>query len=76
MRGLQDTSLDTLPEKVDHAAEALESGREVMDAKQAVDLLRISESEFERMASWLNFLQTEPPSCAKGLSIATEHGSL
>jgi len=28
----------------------LVSGREVMDAKQTADFLRISESEFERMA--------------------------
>ena len=38
MRCLQDTSLDTLLEaaileKVERAAEALESGREIMDAK-------------------------------------------
>ena len=51
----QDTSLDTLLEaaileKVERVAEALSSGRELMDAKQAADFLRISESEFERMA--------------------------
>lgn len=55
MRGHQDTSLDTLLEaaileKVERAAEALSSGREVMDAKQAADFLKISESEFKRMA--------------------------
>jgi hypothetical protein len=51
----QDTSLDTLLEaaileKVERVAEALSSGREVMDAKQVADFLRISESEFKRMA--------------------------
>jgi hypothetical protein len=51
----QDTSLDTLLEaaileKVERAAEALSSGREVMDARQAADFLRISQSEFKRMA--------------------------
>jgi hypothetical protein len=54
----QDTSLDTLLEgaileKVEQVAEALSSGREVMDAKQAADFLRISESEFKRMAPGL-----------------------
>jgi len=54
----QGTSLDTLLEaaileKVERAAEALSSGREVMDAKQAADFLRISESEFKRMAPGL-----------------------
>ena len=58
MRGHQDTSLDTLLEaaileKVEQVAGALASGREVMDAKQAADFLRISESEFKRMASRL-----------------------
>lgn len=58
MRGHQDTSLDkvleaAILEKVERAAEALASGREVMDAKQAADFLRISESEFKRMAPGL-----------------------
>ncbi len=58
MRGHQDTSLDTLLEaaileKVERVAEALASGREVMDAKEAADFLRISESEFKRMAPGL-----------------------
>lgn len=58
MRGQQDTSLDTLLEaaileKVERVAEALASGKEVMDAKEAADFLRISESEFKRMASGL-----------------------
>jgi hypothetical protein len=51
----QNTSLDTLLEAailemVEWAAEALSSGREVMDAKQAASFLRMSESEFKRMA--------------------------
>jgi len=55
VRGHQDTSLDTLLEtaileKVERAAEALSSGREVMDAKQAADFLRISVSEYKRIA--------------------------
>ncbi len=55
MRDHQDTSLDTLLEaaileKVERVAKALASGREVMDAKEAADFLRISESEFKRMA--------------------------
>lgn len=55
MRGPQDTSLDALLEtaileKVERVAEALASGREVMDAKEAADFLRISESEFKRIA--------------------------
>ena len=58
MRSHQDTSLDTLleaaiREKVERVAEALASGREVMDAKQATSFLRISESEFKRMAPGL-----------------------
>ena len=58
VRGHQDASLDTLLEaaileKVERAAKALSSGREVMDAKQAADFLRISESEFKRMAPGL-----------------------
>ena len=58
MRGHQDTSLDTLLEaanldKVERVAEVLASSREVMDAKQAADYLRISESEFKRMAPGL-----------------------
>jgi hypothetical protein len=58
VRGHQDTSLDALLEaaildKVERAAEVLSSGREVMDAKQAADYLRISESEFKRMAPGL-----------------------
>jgi hypothetical protein len=58
VRSHQDTSLDTLLEvaildKVERAAEALSSSREVMDAKQAADFLRISESEFKRMAPGL-----------------------
>jgi hypothetical protein len=58
VRDHQDSSLDTLLEaaileKVERAAEALSSGREVMDAKQAADFLRISESEFKRMAPGL-----------------------
>ena len=58
MRGNRDPSLDTLLEaaileKVERAAEALSSGREVMDAKEAADFLRISESEFKRMAPGL-----------------------
>jgi hypothetical protein len=53
-----DTSLDTLLEvaileKVERVAEALSRGREVMDAKQAADFLRISESEFKRMSPGL-----------------------
>ena len=55
VQGRQGTSLDALLEaaileKVERAAEALYSGREVMDAKQAAGFLRISESEFKRMA--------------------------
>ncbi|MDP9437808.1 MAG: hypothetical protein M3P49_03540 [Actinomycetota bacterium] len=58
MRDHQDTSLDTLLEaaileKVERVAKALASGREVMDAKEAADFLRISESEFKRMAPGL-----------------------
>jgi hypothetical protein len=55
VRGHQDTSLDTLLEAaiLEQVAGALASGREVMDAKQAADFLRISESEFKRMASRL-----------------------
>ena len=58
VRGQRDTSLDTLLEaaileKVERAAEAPASGREVMDAKEAADFLRISESEFKRMAPGL-----------------------
>ena len=58
MRVYQDTSLNILLEaaileKVECAAEALASGRENMDAKRAVSFLRISESEFKRMASRL-----------------------
>ena len=55
MRGHQDTSLDTLLEAaiLEQVAGALASGREVMDAKQAADFLRISESEFKRMAPGL-----------------------
>jgi hypothetical protein len=58
VRGHQDTSLDTLLEganleKVERVAEVLASSREVMDAKQAADFLRISESEFKRMAPGL-----------------------
>jgi len=58
VRSHQGTSLDSLLEaaileKVQRAAEALSSGREVMDAKQAADFLRISESEFKRMAPGL-----------------------
>jgi hypothetical protein len=40
-------------EKVERVAEALSSGREVMDAKEAADFLRISELEFKRMAPGL-----------------------
>jgi hypothetical protein len=55
VRGPQDTSLDTLLEaaileKVERVAEALSSGKEGIDAKQAADFLSISESEFKRMA--------------------------
>jgi hypothetical protein len=51
----QDTSLDKLLEaaileKVERVAEALTSGREIMNAKEAADFLRISESEFKRIA--------------------------
>lgn len=51
----RNTSLDTLLEaaileKVERVAEALASGKEVMDAKEAAEFLRISESEFKRMA--------------------------
>ena len=58
MRGQQDTSLDTLLEaaileKVERVAEVLASGKEVMDAKEVADFLRISESEFKRMAPGL-----------------------
>jgi hypothetical protein len=59
VRGHQDTSLDNNLleaanlDKVERAAEALSSGREAMDAKQATDYLRISESEFKRMAPGL-----------------------
>ena len=58
VQGHQGNSLDALLEaaileKVERAAEALSSGREVMDAKQAADFLRISESEFKRMAPGL-----------------------
>jgi hypothetical protein len=58
VRSHQDTSLDTLLEaaileKVERVAEALSSGKEVMDAKEAADFLRISESEFKRMAPGL-----------------------
>ena len=55
MRGHQDTSLDTLLEAaiLEQVAGALSSGRDVMDAKQAADFLRISESEFKRMAQRL-----------------------
>ena len=54
----RDTSLDTLLEaaileKVERVAAALASGREVMDAKEAAEFLRISESEFKRMAPGL-----------------------
>ena len=37
-------------EKVERVAEALSSGKEGIDAKQAADFLSISESEFKRMA--------------------------
>lgn len=55
VRGHQDTSLDTLLEaaileKVERVAETLASGKEVMNAKEAADFLRISESEFKRIA--------------------------
>ncbi len=58
MQGHQDTSLDTLLEaailkKVEQVAAALSSGKEVMNAKEAADFLRISESEFKRMAPGL-----------------------
>lgn len=58
MQGYQDTSLDTLLEaaileKVERVAEALASGKEVMNAKEAADFLRISESEFKRIAPGL-----------------------
>ena len=55
VRGHQDISLDTLLEAaiLEQVAGALASGREVMDAKQAADFLRISESGFKRMASRL-----------------------
>ena len=58
VRDHRDTSLDTLLEaaileKVERVAAALASGREVMDAKEAADFLRISESEFKRMAPGL-----------------------
>lgn len=58
MRSRQDTSLDTLLEaaileKVERVAEALVNGKEVMDAKEAAEFLRISESEFKRMAPGL-----------------------
>lgn len=58
MRSDRDTSLDTLLEtaileKVERVAEALASGKEVMNAKEAADFLRISESEFKRMAPGL-----------------------
>ncbi len=58
MQNHQNASLDTLLEaaileKVERVAEALASGKEVMDAKEAADFLRISESEFKRMAPGL-----------------------
>ena len=58
MRGQHDRSLDTLLEaaileKVERAAEALASRKEGMNAKEAADFLRISESEFKRMAPGL-----------------------
>lgn len=58
MRSRQDTSLDTfleaaILEKVERVAEALVNGKEVMDAKEAAEFLRISESEFKRMAPGL-----------------------
>lgn len=57
MRGHQDTSLDklleaTILEKVERVAEALAS-KEVMNAREAADFLRISESEFNRIESKL-----------------------
>lgn len=58
MKGDQDNSLDKLLEaaileKVERIAESLASGREIMNAKEAADFLRISESEFKRIASSL-----------------------
>jgi hypothetical protein len=58
VRGHQNTSLNTLLEaaileKVERVAEALASGREVMNAKEAAEFLRISASEFLRMARGL-----------------------
>ena len=58
VRGREDTSLDrvleaAILEKVERAAEALASGKEVMNAREAADFLRISESEFKRMAPGL-----------------------
>ncbi len=58
MQNHRNASLDTLLEaaileKVERVAEALASGKEVMDAKEAADFLRISESEFKRMAPGL-----------------------
>lgn len=58
MHNHRNTSLDTLLEaaileKVERVAEALASGKEVMDAKEAAEFLRISESEFKRMAPGL-----------------------
>jgi hypothetical protein len=58
VRGHRDSSLDTLLEaaileKVERAAEALFSGKEVMNAKEAAAFLRISESELKRMAPGL-----------------------
>ena len=58
MQNHRNASLDTLLEaaileKVERVAEALARGKEVMDAKEAADFLRISESEFKRMAPGL-----------------------
>jgi hypothetical protein len=52
---VRDPSLDAILEaaileKVERVAEALAGSREIMDAKEAADFLRISESEFKRLA--------------------------
>ena len=58
VRGHRDTSLDMVLEnailgKVERVVETLASGKEVMNAKEAAEFLRISESEFKRMATGL-----------------------
>jgi hypothetical protein len=48
----QDTILEAaVLEKVERVVEALAQGREVMDAKEAADFLRLSPSEFRKLAA-------------------------